>query len=363
MSRPCRMARSTSGIRLQDDEAGSARAHLHAAQLQRMTSRLPVLYLLHGGDGEDSVWTAFGRAHVILDNLIAEKTIPPMVVVMPNGYAYGWDAVVAAEQQQADFQRDLIDDLIPFVQAPIACRAVLSEASRAGGPVTRRRSDAQHRPSSPGSLQPPRRLQRRQQQPARGVQGCCRQPQEGEREARCSLGRMRHRRVRDAWGQAPGQLFTASGLEHTFRTTGGEHTWIVWRQYLREFAPLLSEYEAPPPRSSSTISVGRHLEQSPTRSSAADCQFAARELSTALPSYTQPFLSCATLTSKDRIVISNEPKEGLWHRERYLKESGCRPVDPYGIAVILMGLGDTKAPLRSSNRRSTEAWAGCIPWA
>ena len=31
-------------------------------------------------DGEDSVWTAFGRAHAILDNLIAEKTIPPMVI-------------------------------------------------------------------------------------------------------------------------------------------------------------------------------------------------------------------------------------------------------------------------------------------
>ena len=41
---------------------------------ERTISRLPVLYLLHGADGEDSVWTSFGRAHVILDNLIAEKT-------------------------------------------------------------------------------------------------------------------------------------------------------------------------------------------------------------------------------------------------------------------------------------------------
>jgi enterochelin esterase family protein len=35
------------------------------------------------------------------------------------------------------------------------------------------------------------------------------------------------------------EFLNANGIEHTFRTTGGEHTWIVWRQYLRELAPLL----------------------------------------------------------------------------------------------------------------------------
>ena len=86
---------------------------------------------MHGADGEDSVWTAFGRAHVILDNLIADKIAPPMIVVMPNGYGYGWDSGVAADKQQADFQRDLVEDLIPFVANQLPCVA-RSEAPRAG---------------------------------------------------------------------------------------------------------------------------------------------------------------------------------------------------------------------------------------
>jgi enterochelin esterase-like enzyme len=46
----------------------------------------PVLYLLHGYSDDASAWTAVGRAHIILDNLIAEGTARPMVVVMPLGY-------------------------------------------------------------------------------------------------------------------------------------------------------------------------------------------------------------------------------------------------------------------------------------
>jgi hypothetical protein len=34
-------------------------------------------------------------------------------------------------------------------------------------------------------------------------------------------------------------LLIESGLRHTFRTTGGANTWIVWRQFLNELAPLL----------------------------------------------------------------------------------------------------------------------------
>ena len=45
------------------------------------------------------------RACLILDNLLAQKKIQPMVVVMPNGYAYGWDSGVAADKQQADFEK------------------------------------------------------------------------------------------------------------------------------------------------------------------------------------------------------------------------------------------------------------------
>ena len=61
-------------------------------------TRYPVLYLLHGGGGDEDAWVTMGRANVIMDNLIAAGKVKPMIVVMPNGnatqtvsqgYAYG----------------------------------------------------------------------------------------------------------------------------------------------------------------------------------------------------------------------------------------------------------------------------------
>jgi enterochelin esterase family protein len=59
----------------------------------------PTLYLLHGFSDDASGWTAVGRAHVILDNLIAQGKAKPMVVVMTLGYGApeivtgGWTGV------------------------------------------------------------------------------------------------------------------------------------------------------------------------------------------------------------------------------------------------------------------------------
>jgi len=49
--------------------------------------KYPVLYLLHGIGGNENHWTQFGKADAILDNLIAEKKALPMIIVMPNGRA------------------------------------------------------------------------------------------------------------------------------------------------------------------------------------------------------------------------------------------------------------------------------------
>jgi enterochelin esterase-like enzyme len=49
--------------------------------------RYPVLYLLHGIGGNENHWTQFGAADAILDNLIADGKALPMIVVMPNGRA------------------------------------------------------------------------------------------------------------------------------------------------------------------------------------------------------------------------------------------------------------------------------------
>ena len=46
----------------------------------------PVFYLLHGFSDDASGWTSVGRAHVILDNLIAQGKAQPMLIVMTLGY-------------------------------------------------------------------------------------------------------------------------------------------------------------------------------------------------------------------------------------------------------------------------------------
>jgi len=47
--------------------------------------KYPVLYLLHGIGGNETHWSGPGRAAAILDNLIADKKAVPMIVVMPHG--------------------------------------------------------------------------------------------------------------------------------------------------------------------------------------------------------------------------------------------------------------------------------------
>lgn len=115
------------------------------------TAKYPVLYLLHGGGGDEDAWTTMGRATIIMDNLIAAGKAKPMIVVMPNGnasqtvsqgYAYGPtpapQQVVApapppiqAAQQAAgqparpaqpplpyegSYPHSLVKDVIPFVE-------------------------------------------------------------------------------------------------------------------------------------------------------------------------------------------------------------------------------------------------------
>lgn len=47
--------------------------------------KYPVLYLLHGAGGDEEAWITLGRTPQIMDNLIAQKKVKPMIVVMPNG--------------------------------------------------------------------------------------------------------------------------------------------------------------------------------------------------------------------------------------------------------------------------------------
>lgn len=47
--------------------------------------RYPVVYLLHGYSDDETGWTQFGEADRLLDEGIKAGTLPPMIVVMPDG--------------------------------------------------------------------------------------------------------------------------------------------------------------------------------------------------------------------------------------------------------------------------------------
>jgi enterochelin esterase-like enzyme len=85
----------------------------------------PVLYLLHGFNEGPYSCTAVGRANYILDNLLAQGKIKPMVVVMPLGYGdlnyvrtatTRLDPALTADHYRR-FQQALLTEVMPQVEA------------------------------------------------------------------------------------------------------------------------------------------------------------------------------------------------------------------------------------------------------
>lgn len=98
--------------------------------------KYPVLYLLHGIGGDEEEWRRGGHPEVILDNLIAEKKAEPMIIVMPNGRAQPDDRpgpnAMATAPAFAKFDRDLLADLIPFIEAKYSVKADRENRALAG---------------------------------------------------------------------------------------------------------------------------------------------------------------------------------------------------------------------------------------
>jgi len=71
--------------------------------------KYPVLYLIHGGSDTEETSTKVGHANLIADNLIAQGKAKPMIIVMP--YAN------VRPKPMGDFTKDMINDIIPFIEA------------------------------------------------------------------------------------------------------------------------------------------------------------------------------------------------------------------------------------------------------
>jgi len=85
----------------------------------------PVLYLLHGWSDSDSGWTAVGRANLIFDNLLADGKMKPMVVVMPLGYGdmsfvhnfNVWEEPATIDHNTDLFTQSLLTEVLPRVES------------------------------------------------------------------------------------------------------------------------------------------------------------------------------------------------------------------------------------------------------
>lgn len=88
----------------------------------------PVLYLLHGGGGDEEAWSTLGVAPNIMDNLINSGKAKAMIVVMTNGNPSQAAAFPVSPKQIAtstnvggmanmQFEKSLINDVIPYITA------------------------------------------------------------------------------------------------------------------------------------------------------------------------------------------------------------------------------------------------------
>ncbi|MBL8141600.1 MAG: esterase [Acidobacteria bacterium] len=236
------------------------------------TTKYPVLYLLHGGGGDEDAWTTMGRATIILDNLLAAGKMKPMIVVMPNGnatqtvsqgYAFGptpapqqvvapapppiQAAAQAAGQQnrpaqaqqpyEGSYPHSLVKDVIPFVEQ--SYRVIVGKDSRAiaglsmGGRHTLAATN-----NNPGVFG---WIAVFSSGPTGGV----------DPETRKQLEAVKAGGVHFYWTGA-GTTDTARermidvhkvvkelGFKTSYKEIPGRHYWFLWRDFLGDYAQLL----------------------------------------------------------------------------------------------------------------------------
>jgi enterochelin esterase family protein len=216
----------------------------------------PVLYLLHGALDSDASWSTVGRAGFILDNLITAGNAKPMIVVMPAGHTgpfrFGPPASGdrSFERQLAEFGEDFSKDVRPYVEnnyRVIGDRAHCAIAGLSMGGVQALNvafadldEFAYVGVFSSGIFGI-----------AGGFGGAPPSTQwEDSHKAILDNADLK-KDLRLVWfatgkddflirtSQATVDMLKSHGFDVVYRETEGGHTWINWREYLHQFAPLL----------------------------------------------------------------------------------------------------------------------------
>lgn len=211
--------------------------------------RYPVLYLLHGAGGDESVWPQRMQANVILDNLIADGELEPLVVVMPHGFTNRMPtddrprAAGSYKPEMEEFAVDFVSDLVPLVESRY--RAVADRGHRAiagnsmgGGQALAIGLTHPEMFSSIASFSAAMQI--------------ANDPSWGGIDMEAALGNAGAINELDLLWVGCGtedslfnvnkrfsEQLTEAGIEHTFRSTPGAHTPAVWSRYLHEVVPQL----------------------------------------------------------------------------------------------------------------------------
>ncbi|MBK8946899.1 MAG: esterase [Ignavibacteriae bacterium] len=82
---------------------------------QNSNESYPVFYLLHGAYDSDDAWSTVGRAGFIIDNLLAENKIKPMIIVMPAGHTKPFQFGMLRPTKD-EFIEDFLSEIKPFVE-------------------------------------------------------------------------------------------------------------------------------------------------------------------------------------------------------------------------------------------------------
>ena len=80
----------------------------------------PVVYLLHGYSDDNTGWLQFGEINRLADKAIAEGTIPPMILVMPNGDSSWYINSYDGKEKYEDF---FVKEFMPSIEKTYRIKA------------------------------------------------------------------------------------------------------------------------------------------------------------------------------------------------------------------------------------------------
>jgi enterochelin esterase family protein len=213
--------------------------------------KFPVFYLLHGASDSDDSWTTVGRAGFILDNLIAAGKAKPMVVVMPAGHTGPWTWGQPLPGTDP-FIEDFVNEIMPFVDSHY--RVYTDRANRAvaglsmgGGHTLTLLVGHMDKFGYAGVFSSGVFELGGRGRPGGDSSGLGWE----ERNAKVLDDAELKKGLKLLWFATGSQdflletsrrtveVFKKHNFDVVYKETDGGHTWINWRLYLNEFAPLL----------------------------------------------------------------------------------------------------------------------------